>query len=232
MTLEQKYFTMDELVKRGWSLYMTKTLYGEHEETDCQGVHKKIVKYFYSSKICEIEKSREFNQASTKYLRLASQRLLRKLTIQAKDACRYCKTFDMKVRSDGLKQIALYAICKFDDDMMHRTGCRIPDSGRDWHREIPSSKMLSIILKCIKDHGSNYGRARKYIDTIHDKFMSMGVEFREYRSCVSTLNEAFRREVFSKIPEIIEHYESLKAEIVAVSICDRKSCKIDSDMRQ
>jgi len=231
MVFDQVYITMDELANRGWSLHMTKLLYGEPDKTYCMGVNQKIFKYFNRSKIYKIEKSRKFKHYSAKHMKRSLQRSLRKLTIQARDACRFCKEFNLKIQTDCLKRQVLYAICKFDDEMMHKTGCRVSDSGRAWHREIPSSKMLAIILRCIRDTGSNYGCARKYIDTILDKSMNMGVEFREYRCCVSILNETFRREVFSKIPDIIEHYENIKTKSDAISIYGREACKVEQDMQ-
>ena len=55
MNFEYGYISMDELIKRGWSLQMAKRLYGEPDMTVSSGYKKRSGDFLIDQKLCGLK---------------------------------------------------------------------------------------------------------------------------------------------------------------------------------
>jgi len=226
MNIKRAYFSMEDLTKRGLSLRLTQSLYGEPDITVSAGIHQKQWRFFDKTKIYSIEKTREFKLARDVRVKKSNQRIVRNLSHQVKFAYNFCKHFQLKVNESGSATLISRALDLYDKVMMQKTGLRKPSGDRCWHHEIPSGEILEVILEYIKIRESNYLYGRNYIDMLRIELTTRGAEFRDYQKCVCILDKVSNKAILNKHPDILMYCDDIEFE----KECERNSGHGDQDV--
>ena len=232
MNFEYGYISMDELIKRGWSLQMAKRLYGEPDMTVSSGYKKKKWRFFNRSKIMWLEKSNEFKKAKYNHLDRSNKRVVKELSSESMFAYEFCKSFVLKIKDFDSDILILRALDAYDEVMSRKFGIITPTKDTCWRHEISRDKLLPIIVEYIKCRESNYCYARNYIEMLRVELTKRGAEFSDYNRCLSVLEVVTDLAVFSKYPEIAMHFDDKAFEERCEKLSGLKFCDVDTGMPQ